>query len=77
MKTAAAKKKTVFVFEPVGLDRWDSRPHQPAPGTRVVKMQPYGCPRNGTMGFTYVEDAETGQFYGLVLLNSIKKEETK
>lgn len=33
-----------------------------------------GCPRNGTMGHTYVEDAETGEFYGLVLLASLKKE---
>lgn len=64
---------TVYIFEPVGLDRFDARPHQPAPGTRVVKTQPYGCPRNGTMGFCYVNDAETGRFYGLVLLNSLRK----
>ena len=61
---------TVYVFTPVGMDRWDRRANQPEAGTRVVKIQPAGCPRNGTMGHCYVADAETGQFYGLVLLNS-------
>jgi hypothetical protein len=63
----------VFVFEPVGLDVFDARSHQPAPGTRVRKTQPFGCPKNGTMGHTYVEDAETGEFYGLVLLASLRE----
>lgn len=65
--------KTVFVFTPVGMDVWDRSAHAPAPGTRVVKCQPAGCPKNGTMGHTYVADAETGHFYGLVLLNSLTK----
>jgi hypothetical protein len=65
---------TAYRFEPVGVDVWDRRAHQPAAGTRVVKTQPYGCPKNGTMGHAYVKDAETGQFYGLVLLASLKKE---
>lgn len=67
-----AKRTRVFVFEPVGMDVFDRRAHQPEPGTRVVKTQPFGCPKNGTMGMTYVQDAETGQFYGLVLLNSLR-----
>jgi hypothetical protein len=71
MKT---KNKTVYVFKPVGLDVYDAGGHQPARGTRVVKTQPHGCPKNGTMGHCYVEDAVTGQFYGLVLLNSLEKE---
>ena len=62
-----------YVFRPVGLDVWDARAHQPAPGTIVVKTQPAGCPRNGTMGHTYVADARTGEFYGLVLTNSLQK----
>jgi hypothetical protein len=61
-----------YRFEPVGFDLFDAKPHQPAPGTIVVKTQPYGCPKNGTMGFCYVKDAETDQFYGLVLLNSLE-----
>lgn len=61
----------VFVFTPVGMDL--SASNVPPAGTRVRKTQPAGCPRNGTMGMTYVEDAETGVFYGLVLLNSLKR----
>lgn len=65
--------KTRFVFQPVGFDVFDRRPSQPQPGTVVVKVQPAQCPRNGTMGHCYVEDAETGEFYGLVLLNSLTR----
>jgi hypothetical protein len=68
----AAKRGRVFTFEPVGLDRFDPKPHHPEPGTRVVLTQPYGAPKNGTMGFVYVQDAESGDFYGLVLKNSLK-----
>jgi hypothetical protein len=65
-------RQKVYVFRPVGLDVWERRPRQPAPGTRVVKIQPYGCPLNGTMGHCYVADAATGDFYGLVLLTSLQ-----
>lgn len=64
---------TTYIYEPVGLDLWDRRPHAPAPGTRVVKTKVPGCPPNGTMGHCYVADAETGAFYGLVLVNSLRK----
>jgi hypothetical protein len=67
----ASKTEAVFEFHPVGVDLWDRRSHQPEPGARVVKTQPYGCPRNGTMGHCYVKDAETGVFHGLVLLSSL------
>lgn len=63
--------KRIYRYVPVGLDLWDRHAHQPEPGTLVRKCQPYGCPRNGTMGMCYVEDAQTGKFYGLVLLNSL------
>ena len=63
----------VFTFQPVGVDVWDRRAHQPEPGTRVVKVQPAGCPRNGTMGHCFVADAETGAFYGLVLVKSLQR----
>lgn len=66
-------KKTVYRFEPVGFDAFAPHAKTPAAGTLVVKTQPVGCPRNGTMGHTYVEDATTGEFYGLVLVNSLKR----
>jgi hypothetical protein len=64
--------KERYAFDPVGWDIFDARPHQPKPGTIVVKTQPYGTPKNGTMGHCFVEDAETGEFYGLVLEASLK-----
>jgi len=66
-------KRTTFEFRPVGLDVWDRRPNQPAPGTHVVKVQPAGCPRNGTMGHCFVSDAASGVFYGLVLVSSLRR----
>lgn len=62
---------TTYTVEPVGWDAFDERVLA-FKGRRVVKTQPAGCPRNGTMGHCYVKDAETGTFYGLVLLNSLK-----
>ena len=60
-----------FRFDPVGLDSYSRQCATLKAGTVVVKTQPIGCPRNGTMGHCYVEDAETGEFYGLVLENSL------
>lgn len=61
----------VFTFKAVGWDKFRPHANTPDDGTRVVKTQPHGCPRNGTMGHCYVADADTGEFYGLVLLNSL------
>lgn len=62
-----------YVFEPEGWDVIDPRSNQPERGTRVVKTQPFGTPRNGTFDHCFVADAETGQFYGLVSLRSLKR----
>lgn len=67
------KRETLYRFTPVGFDAFDRRPHQPAAGDLVVKTQPTGCPRNGTMGHCYVKDADTGEFRGLVLIGSLVK----
>jgi len=40
-------------------------------GRTVRVIQPTGCPRNGTMGMIYVEDAESGEFIGLVCTSSL------
>lgn len=58
--------KAVYIFKPAGWDILDPRDSNPEPGARVVKTQPAGCPRNGTMGHCYVACAETGRFIGLV-----------
>lgn len=64
-----AKKE--FTFVPVGFDLFAPHAGTPEKGARVRKTQPFGCPKNGTMGHCYVEDAETGEFYGLVMVNSL------
>jgi hypothetical protein len=61
-----AKRGRVYIFEPFGFDLFDPKAYQPERGARVVKTQPHGAPKNGTMGFVYVQDAESGKFYGLV-----------
>jgi hypothetical protein len=67
-----------YVFEPVGMDVYDRRKYQPEPGSIVVKVQPRGCPRNGTMGHCYVVPVEQfdrirqNQNGVLVLQNSLK-----
>lgn len=66
MKTYAR----VYRFDPIGWDIF-------APctdlkrGALVRKCQPVGCPRNGTMGHCYVAHADSGEFVGLVLVNSL------
>jgi len=71
-----AKRERLYTFNPVGWDVFDARANTPAPGTIVRKVQPHGCPRNGTMGHCYVEPCdETGASVGrfaLVLLASLE-----
>lgn len=60
-----------FKLEPAGLlDRTDARVMRHE-GAIVRKVQPYGCPRNGTMGMCYVERVDNGEFIGLVNLSSL------
>lgn len=68
---ARARKARRYIYEPVGLDRWDARTSLKR-GETVVKIQPHGTPRNGTLGHTYVGDPETGAFIGLVLTGSLR-----
>ena len=64
--------KKVFSFQPVGFDVFAPGRLAPSAGTLVRKTQPHGCPRNGTMGHCFIENATTGEFYGLVLVNSLE-----
>lgn len=66
-----ARKPTVYRFEAVGLDAFAPHRGTPKEGTLVVKTSPRGCPPNGTMGHCFVADAATGEFLGLVLVNSL------
>ena len=60
-----------YTFDPVGHDLFSPTGWAPKSGTVVVKTQPHNAPRNGTMGHCYVKDADTDEFYGLVLVNSL------
>lgn len=71
MRAEPKIKPRVYRFEAAGMDIFFPTKLAPPDGTLVVKTQPSGCPKNGTMGFCYIEDAATGEFYGLVLLNSL------
>ena len=61
-----------FVFQPAGIDSWRPTANQPAAGAIVIKVQPFGCPRNGTMGHCYVRPVDDATARNcLVLLNSL------
>jgi len=40
---------------------------------RVVNL--YGCPPANTMGMCHIEDAESGEFLGMVCTNSLERVE--
>lgn len=69
----APKVGVVRTLVPVMMDACDARV-SPWSGRPVRVVQPYGCPKNGTMGMCYVEDVETGRFIGLVCCNSLRKD---
>lgn len=63
---------SVYIYEPVMLDRTDARTNLKA-GDKVRVINLPGCPRAGTMGHCHVAHPETGQFIGLVCVNSLQK----
>jgi hypothetical protein len=65
------KRKTVYSYKPTGFDIWDPKTDLEE-GDLVVKIQPRGCPPNGTMGHCFVGDPETEEFIGLVKESSLE-----
>lgn len=65
-----AKRSRKYRYEPTVFDKVIC-PTPVAEGSLVVKVQPHGCPKNGTMGMCYVGDAETGAFLGMVCEGSL------
>ncbi len=69
----------VRTFEPVLFDLVSANTRNVVKGTKVRVVQPYGCPKNGTMGMCYVEyangtgEGSTPEFIGLVCINSLVK----
>jgi len=64
-------RKKVFTYEPVGLDRFDPA-CSATPGQKVRVVDVPGCPKSGTMGQCYIEDAETGVFLGMASIKSLR-----
>lgn len=64
-----AKRSKRYVFEPVLFDRGVAPEYV---GELVVKVQPFGCPKNGTMGQCYIGDPETGAMVGMVCVGSLR-----
>lgn len=65
--------KTIYRLEPAGLLDCTSERVYKHKGAEVRKVQPVGCPRNGTMRMCFVARADTGEFIGLVNLASLIK----
>lgn len=63
----------IYTFKASSWDIFDRKDYTPEDGTKVRKTQPYGCPKNGTFGMCYIEDADTGNFIGMVSMNSLEK----
>jgi hypothetical protein len=65
------RSQRTYTLSPNGLlDRTSAHVMQHA-GAEVRKVQPYGCPKNGTMRQCYVERVDTGEFIGLVNESSL------
>jgi hypothetical protein len=58
-----------YIYSPNMLDKIDARTNL-QDGETVRVIQPFGCPRNGTMGHTFVQRMD-GTWGGLVHCNSL------
>ena len=62
----------IYVYDPVLLDRFDSRTSL-RKGDMVKVVNLPGCPSANTMGHCHVVNPETAKFIGLVCCNSLVK----
>tara|TARA_Y100000034_G_scaffold102446_1_gene127318 strand:+ start:3589 stop:3831 length:243 start_codon:yes stop_codon:yes gene_type:complete len=70
MKEKNEMSNKEYIYHPIGIDFFD--PKVPIEDGRVVvKVQPYGCPKNGTLGHCYIGDPDTKEMIGLVLEKSL------
>jgi len=71
MSCQKVRKGSWYVYEPVGLDIFDSRTIGIKSGDLVKVVHPHGCPPPNTMGMAHIETKD-GVFAGLVLTNSLQ-----
>jgi hypothetical protein len=63
----------VRTYRPVLMDKC-SPASRAVEGQRVKVIKLHGCPPPGTMNHCHVADADTGEFLGLVHVNSLSRE---
>jgi hypothetical protein len=73
MKYKTPRKNSMWKLVPNLFDRLQENTRYVPAGLKVRVIQPYGCPKNGTMNQCYVENAETKEFIGLVCIGSLVK----
>lgn len=64
-----------YIYNPVGMDIWDSRVIDINPGDIVTVVKLHGCPPPNTMGMCHI--SADGRFAGLVLTNSLTAREDR
>jgi len=62
-----------YIFNPVLMDQLWVEHHTARKGQRVVVVNLPGAPKCNTMGQCHIEDAATGEFLGMVCVNSLEK----
>lgn len=70
MKTRKVRVGALYTYDPVLLDILDGRTKLKK-GDRVRVVNLHGAPAAGTMGHCYVGHPKTGDFIGLVHVNSL------
>jgi hypothetical protein len=66
---AKVRVKSIYAFQPVGLDLFDNP--LPIPSGSIVRVvNKFGCPPANTMGHCYIEHLD-GKFIGMCLCNSL------
>jgi hypothetical protein len=65
---------SVYTFQPVMMDIVWSRHHSATAGERVRVINLPGAPKANTMGQCHIENAETGDFLGMVSVHSLTRE---
>lgn len=68
------RTNSTYTYRPVMLDISDPPYGRPEPGDKLKVVKLPGCPSAGTMGMCHVNFADSGNFAGLVCVNSLIKE---
>jgi hypothetical protein len=68
------RANSTYFYDPVMMDQLDPPHGNPLRGVQLTVKNLHGCPPAGTMGMCHVHFAESGEFAGLVSINSLTKD---